>query len=158
MKGQLVFEFVIAGIIFFSVVLYAMNYLNTNVSVFRERFYADRLQSKALQISDILGNENSPLGIVERPLVFDTERIENFNSTYCGYDGYGGLREDFELVEKTAYGERLHNVNIILATVTGTPLLQCGYTVPAGTEKAEVERFGILDENNELVRMKIVVW
>jgi hypothetical protein len=158
MKGQFVFEFIIAGIIFFSIVLYAMNYLNMNVSVFRERFYTDRLQSKALQISDILGNENSPLGIVERPFVFDTERIKNFNATYCDDGGYTGLREDFELVDKTAYGERLHNVNITLATVAGTPLLQCGYTVPSGTEKAEVERFGILNENKELVRMKIVVW
>lgn len=158
MKGQFVFEFLIAGIIFFSIVLYAMNYLNVNVSDFRERFYMDKLQSKALQISDILGNDKSPLSVVESPFLFTTSRIDAFNTTYCDLGGYTRLRVDFELVEKTSYGERLHNVNIILVTADGTPLLQCGYTVPRGTERAEIERFGVLKENGELVKMKIVVW
>jgi len=158
MKGQFVFEFLIAGVIFFTVVLYAMNYLNTNVSDFRGKFYTDKLQSKALQISQILGNEKSPLGLVESPSLFSTSKIGNFNATYCDYNGYTGLRRGLELTERTSYGERLHNVNITLVTNTGVSLLQCGYNIPKGTEKAEVERFGVLKEGNELVTLRVIIW
>ncbi|NIO22459.1 MAG: hypothetical protein GTN38_00345 [Candidatus Aenigmarchaeota archaeon] len=159
MKGQFVFEFLIAGVIFFAIVLYAMNYLNVNVSDFKGRFYVDKLQSKALQISEILGNEKSSVGLVEGPYLFNASKIADFNTTYCiDRAGYMKMREDFELTEKTEYGERMHNANITLVTESGIPILQCGYTIPMWTEKAEIERFGILNENNELVTLRVIVW
>jgi len=159
MKGQFVFEFLLAGVIFFAIVLYAMNYLNVNVSDFKVRFYSDKLQSKALQISEVLGNEKSSLGLVERPSLFNRSRIDNFNATYCSdQNGYMRLREDFDLMEKGEYGERAHNVNITLTTESGLILLQCGYTIPTGTERAETERFGVFNENGELVKLRIIVW
>ena len=52
MKGQFVFEFLVAGLIFFLIILYSINYLNVNVSDFKDDFYRSRLQGKAIQISD----------------------------------------------------------------------------------------------------------
>jgi len=158
MKGQFVFEFLIAGLIFFAVVLYAMNYMNTNVSEYRGGFYTDKLQSKALQISEILGNEKSSLSLVESPFLFNVSKIEKFNATYCDYDGYTELRSAFELVEKTDYGERIHNLNITLLGESGESLLQCGHTISVGIEKAEIERFGVLNENDKLVTLRVTVW
>ncbi|NIO21509.1 MAG: hypothetical protein GTN76_12405 [Candidatus Aenigmarchaeota archaeon] len=157
MKGQFVFEFLIAGIIFFAIVLYAMNFLNANVSDFRGKFYMDKLQSKALQISEILGNDKSSISLVEGPSLFNISKIRNFNATYCN-GGYTQLRRDFDLIEKTEYGDRMHNINITLTSESGTYVLDCGYTIPAGTEKAEIERLGVLNENNELVKLRVIVW
>lgn len=156
MKGQFVFEFLIAGVIFFTVVLYMMNFLNVNVSDFHAKFYMDKLQSKVLQISEILINEKSPLSLVESPHLFNISKIANFES-YCN-DNYSLLRKDFDLVEKTDYGERFHNINITLVTESGNFILNCGNTIPAGTEKGEIERLGILNENNELLKLRVVVW
>jgi len=159
MKGQFVFEFLLAGVIFFAVVLYAMNYLNVNVSDFQVRFYSDKLQSKALQISDMLGNDRSSLGLVESPSLFNKSMIESFNSTYClDQDGYLRMRLDLNLMEKTEYGERMHNVNITLVTESGLILLDCGYNIPTGIERAEAERFGVFRENGELAKLRVIVW
>ncbi len=158
-KGQFVFEFLIAGVIFFAVVLYAMNYLSANVSDFRGKFYMDKLQSKALQISSILLNEKSPMGVVESPHVFNMSKIDGFDTKYCGATGdYTLLRKNLDLIEKTDYGERVHNINITLTKASGVPLLSCGYTVPGGARKAEMQRFGILNEDRGLVILKMVVW
>ena len=158
-KGQFVFEFLIAGVIFFAVVLYAMNFLSANVSEFHGKFYMDKLQSKALQISCILLNEKSPMGVVESPHVFNMSKIDSFDDKYCGTtEGYKSLREVLDLTEKTDYGERVHNINITLEKASGVPLLSCGYTAPGGVKKAEMQRFGILNEDGSLVTLKMVVW
>lgn len=158
MKGQFVFEFLIAGLIFFAVVLYAMNYLNVNVSDFRGRFQTDKLQSKAVQMSEILGSEKSPLGLVDSPSLFNRSKIENFNATYCGFNGYTKLRKDFDLIERTNYGERMYNTNITVTGEFGDPVLDCGHSIPRGTGKAEIERFGVLEENNEMLTLRVIVW
>jgi hypothetical protein len=159
MKGQFVFEFLLAGVIFFAIVLYAMNYLNVNVSDFKVRFYSDKLQSKALQISEVLGNEKSSLGLVESPYLFNKSRVDNFDSMYCkDQDGYMKMRVGLDLTERIEYGERLHNVNITLVTESGLILLDCGYTIPKGTERVEAERVGVFNENGELARLRVIVW
>ncbi len=156
MKGQFVFEFLIAGIIFFAVVLYAMNYLNTNVSMFHGKSYGDRLQSKALQISEILTNEKSSFGLVGNG-IFKENKIRQFNDSYCTPEGYARLRKDFELFERTDYGERPLNVNITLTVEPDSLILSCGHAVPEGSERAEIIRYGV-DESDKLIILKVVVW
>ena len=154
MKGQMVFEFLIAGIMFFAIVVYSINYLNVNVSDFKWKFYQDKLQGKAMQISDILMNEKSSLGLVGQPHVFSTAKIQNFSQNYCDVSKYHDLLGEFYLVEKTVWGTLDHDMNILL--FSGESYLDCGAKIPGNTTKAEVERVGLL--NNDLVKLRVVVW
>ncbi|MCK5016115.1 MAG: hypothetical protein KAS32_03505, partial [Candidatus Peribacteraceae bacterium] len=63
MKGQMVFEFIIAGLFFFAIIVYSMNYLSVNVNNFKGDFHQNLIQSKAIQISEIIMSESSSIGI-----------------------------------------------------------------------------------------------
>jgi hypothetical protein len=154
MKGQFVFEFLIAGLIFFAIVVYTINYLNVNVSDFKGKFYQNRLQSKAIQISEVLVKGSSPLSLAEDS-EFDLSRIQGFNSTYCTPGGYDSLIEDLYLYENTAYGRFSDNVKILLSSPSET-LLDCGSIIPRNITKAEVGRYGTL--GGEMLNLRVVVW
>ena len=163
MKGQFIFEFLIAGLIFFTIIVYTINYLNVNVSDFKSKFYQSRLQSKAIQISEVLMSSESSLGLVDDS-GFSLTKIQDFNNTYCeipfnATKYKGKLIRDFYLYEKVIYSpdEGFPNdVKIILNSASGEMLLDCGLRIPRNTAKAEIGRVGTL--NREIAKLKVVVW
>ncbi|MEE9323326.1 MAG: hypothetical protein V3U72_02150 [Candidatus Aenigmarchaeota archaeon] len=155
MKGQFIFEFLIAGLIFFTIVLYTISYLNMNVSDFRGKFYQSRLQSKAVQISKVLMSGESPLGLVDDS-EFSQVKIQNFNNTYCTLgEKYKNLVDYLYLYEKTVHGFFPNDIKIHLSK-PGETLLDCGPMIPMGITKGDVGRVGIFE--GETVKLNIVVW
>ncbi len=159
MKGQFVFEFLIAGLIFFVIVVYSINYLNVNVSDFKSKFYQNRLQSKAIQISEVLMKGSSSLSLAEDS-EFNLSKIQEFNNTYCDptdINTYKNLVKDLYLYEKTSYGLFQNDVGIdLINSTSGETLLDCGLRLPRNTTRAEIGRLGILDE--EIMKLRVVVW
>ncbi len=154
MKGQLIFEFIIAGLIFFALILYTVNYLNASVSDFSGKFYQNRLQSKAVQMAEILVSGDSGLGIAD-DRVFIPAKIQQFNATYCSDANYRNLVKDFYLYEATAYGVSPNNAKISLSTDDGM-LLDCGMGMPRNVTKADIERIGLYQ--NRIARLSVTVW
>ena len=158
MKGQLILEFVIAGFIFFAIVIYTINYLNVNVSDFNGKFYQNYLQTKALQISEILMDDASSLGLMNGG-EFDMTKIQNFNSSYCNPGGvYKNLAEKLNLYQKTIYGTLPNDVRLEMNTTAGAMLLDCGPRMPRNITRAEIGRLGILQGGGEIASLRIIVW
>jgi hypothetical protein len=158
MKGQFIFEFLIAGLIFFTLIVYTINYLNVNVSDFKSKFYYNRLQSKAVQISEILMGEKSTLSLVEDSR-FSMAKIQDFNNSYCRQAGdYAKLIDDLYLKERTTYGLSLDNdVKIYLSSPNEILLLDCpGIITRSGSPRAEIERLGVLQ--GVTVKLRVIVW
>jgi hypothetical protein len=156
MKAQLIFEFLIAGIIFFGVVVYAINTMNTNVADFRSRSYIDRLNSKAIKISEILASNS---GLAPEWPVFDYEKINEFRGD-CNQN-YHNLRKKFDLDDTTTYGVVIpHYFRVYINTTTEE--FYCGPDVPANVSKAEVIRKGIVYDSNvgvyNFLTMTVWVW
>lgn len=156
MKGQFVFEFLIAGVIFFVIVVYAINYMNINVSDFNSKFYNSWLQSKAVQISEVLMRDSSSMGIASE-YEFNRTKVGNFNSTYCPPLGdYRQLVRDFYLYQDSDFES--YNISNDVRITLSTPselLLSCGPSIP-GTPRADAERVGIFE--GEFARLVVVVW
>jgi len=154
MKGQFVFEFIIAGVIFFAVVLYTINYLSFNVSDFSSRFYQNRMQSKAIQIAEILMSGESGFSMADN-LRFNLTKIQRFNSTYCGDLNYGKFVRDFYLYENTVYGISPNNARVGLFTRSSV-ILDCGPRMPRNTTKADIERVGLYQ--GEMAKLRVTIW
>lgn len=157
MKGQLVFEFIIAGLIFFMILLYTINYLNVNVSDYRSKFYQSRMQSKAVQVSEILMTSRSNLSLADGN-GFNKTKISFFNSTYCGFSNYKKLAEDFYMYENLNYGVVPNNIRIELTLPSsGETVLDCGpANTPRNVTRAEIGRVGIYD--GQAAKLSIIVW
>ncbi len=54
MKGQLVFEFLVAAILFFAIVVYTLSALGSSIAGASERSQADVTQARALEVSELL--------------------------------------------------------------------------------------------------------
>jgi len=163
MKGQLIFEFLIAGFLFFAIVLYAINYMNVNVTDFKGKFYQNRLQSRAVQISEILMGGTSSMSLMDNS-EFNITKIQKFNSTYCSFENYNKLVNDLYLYETTGFAILPDNARIELASIQSGLLLACGPNFPrdalTGTAKAEIGRFGVMQNGSvkETVKLMVVVW
>lgn len=156
MKGQLIFEFIVASLIFFAIIMYTINYLNVNISDFREKFYQNKLQNKAFQISEILMSGQTSLNIADNG-IFNQTRINLFNSTYCGDANYKKLVDILFMYETTNFGVLPNNVNIELdVQSTGVVLLDCGPGIPRGVAKAEIGRVGLFQ--GSVGKLGITVW
>jgi hypothetical protein len=159
MKGQLVFEFIIAGLIFFMILLYTINYLNVNVSDYRGKFYQSRMQSKAVQVSEILMAGRSNLSLADGN-GFNKTKVGFFNSTYCGFSNYTKLAGDFYMYENLNYIVVPNNIRIELTLPSsGETILDCGpANIPRtiNATKAEIGRVGIYD--GQAAKLSVVVW
>lgn len=156
MKGQMVFEFIIAGLIFFTIIIYSINYLNFNVSDFRSKFYQSRLQSKAFQVSEILMSEKTEISLMSGNS-FNHSKIGTFNTTYCGDANYKKLAAAFYMYETASFGILPNDLRIELSVpASGLVLLECGPRMPRNVTKAEIGRIGLYGGN--VTRLGVTVW
>ncbi len=152
----MIFEFVIAGVVFFAVMLFMINFMTSNVNDFRTKFRLNKLNSKAIETSEILlTNFPSNLSLVTEWPRLDTNKVNNFNSVYCSNpSGYEKLREDLNLMNTTQY-DLGNYINITIRTLSGTLILNCGKPIPKSLSKATVERV-VLGSN--VAKMRVTVW
>lgn len=162
MKGQLVLEFIIAGLIFFAIIVYTINYLNVNVSDFRVKAHQNRLQTKALQVSEILMG-NGPMGLADG-FVLNETKLRAFNNSYCKDNAaYMRLVEDLYLYEKNSFGIFPDDIKLEILNNDGV-FFECGpltaggviKQVPRNITKAEAGRLGVLA--GETARLEVVIW
>lgn len=141
-------EYVIAAVVFFSIVLYVVGFLNSNISEYREDFRVNDLQSRAVQISDLLVH-NRGVGISGGYPFISNSSLYSLNET-CK-NSYPGLLEQFDLIHKRI---RIQ----INESETGNIMVDCGPAMPEKATKATMTRFGILDVTNEIITISLWVW
>jgi hypothetical protein len=157
MKAQLILEFVIASILFFGILLYTINYVNSNVADFRTKAYQNYLQTKALEISEILMNKESSLSLID-DYGFNVTKINKFNETYCNLGAqYKKLVEVLNLYKETESIPIHNDIRMEIFDVENSHvLLSCGPEVPRNVGKVEITRVGLCE--GFLCTLRIVVW
>jgi hypothetical protein len=166
-KGQMVFEFAVAALLFFSIMFFIITYLNQNVRSFSSDAYLEILQSKAFQISDMLlrnpgiwvNQEPRVIGLEKDWPVLDGEKIIWF-SNYCdssgGYDSLKGLLGLKEIMYDFDTGEN-RNFNVTITDIESSAVLaNCGKEV-GGTKGALIRRVAV-SEGLHLLTIDVNVW
>lgn len=150
MKAQMTIEFIIAAVVFFSIVLYVVVYLNSGLSEYREDFSVNDLQSRVIQISDFLVHDRV-VGVSGGYPVLSTARIDSLNRS-CN-DDYPELLSMLDLKHRRIRVE-------INNTETGEVLMDCleGFVMPKKATKVSMMRFGVLDASGETAVMSLWVW
>ena len=151
MKGLFVHQFVIAGVLFFTMLLFILNQMDSDTRSFQSNLYLDRLNLKLLQISEIIMSSTDN-GLLDHYPVFDEKKVENFFDSCSKSPEF--LSSIFDLQERTYYGVRNHHLRIILRTGYGE--FSCGKYVPKYVTKAEIRRFGIYKGKD--ANLTIVIW
>jgi hypothetical protein len=142
-SGQAVFEFIIAAVLFFAVIFYIINYLDTSVTNYSAGSQFNLLEAKTAEISEYLVYVNLT---EEWPLLSYTNIAD---LDWACNDDYSGLLKRFDL------GERKFKLQVNEGPKL---LLDCERTrVVPDKERAEIERFA-LSENNTILSVRVVVW
>lgn len=162
-KGQMIIEFVIAAIFFFAIIVYVITYLGSNMTTFSSDFYKNELESRVVQISELLihneglWNTSSPIiiGLAKKWPVLDYDKIERLDG-YCNgpIDNYKYLLRNLDLSSPIPG----YNVKILVKNESDT-ILDCrsGMIIPRTEIAARVER-AVLGENDETLSLTVWVW
>jgi hypothetical protein len=162
MKGQLIFEFVIATLFFLAIVMYTMNYLNLTVFSYSESHYNSMLHNNAWQASEALVTGKgvwsgaSPNMVPQELGIAESWPVLSFGKI-ASLDNWCQVRLD-EMAALLDVDPELHgaSVKIYRKTAAGENVIaECG-SVPSRLPHSEVTRFGVLDTDSSLV--KVVLW
>lgn len=162
MKGQLVFEFLVAVMVFFGIVLYSLNYLSWTVSGYSSGLSMENMESKASQIGEVLvmnegkwaGGNPVVMGLAKDWPVLNSTKISWLNSS-CNND-YGRFSDKLGMQPK-------HRVKITISETQadGTVLVRAecmwGQAVPGYVNKAEAKRYA-LSESGNVLTVYVLVW
>jgi hypothetical protein len=165
LKGQAVFEFVIATLFFLAIIIYTINYLNSTVFLFSGEYRTNSLESRAWQVSEILVRSPgqwsglspnmvpSEMGLAEDWPLLSEDKIESLDN-WC----QANMDEMMLLldVDPRYHGIRLEvNKTLDVGEMT---ILECG-SPPRGIQSAKVTRFGIGDGvNRRLLKVRVWYW
>jgi len=154
MKGQLVFEFILASIILFSIIIYTIDFMSSNMRLYNAEFLKNFLENKALQVSEILMNDPVNGFVTEWPLL-SLGKMRDFNETCYDVDNYIELLNNFSLVEQEPYST-YYQLSIVV-NGSGTKYVDCGRQPPQKITRATVTRFGLLP-SNDIATVQIMIW
>jgi len=153
----MVFEFIVATVFFLAIIMYVISHLNLTVSVYGNEYHTNSLESKAIEISEMLvknpgvWNNQIPLSpglALEWPVLNQTKIM--WLCLYCN--------TNYEELAKTMnIDSAVHGFQIEI-TEDGNPLtlLGCGQ-LARGIINAEVERIA-LSESGNLLRVTVWTW
>jgi hypothetical protein len=153
MKGQLVFEFVLASLILFSVIIYAITYMTGSVGSYHGEFVSNSLESWVVKVSDVL-LRSPERGIVSEWPMLDSNKYAQLESE-CQSD-YDMVIERFGLVRKVTYDRPLH-LYVSVEGVDGVTYMTCGNVPPQRINRATITRFALLP-SNDVARVMVTVW
>ena len=170
MKGQMIFEFVIAAVLFFGIVFYSINLMNSEVNVYSGDYFMNELENKAIQVSELLVHNPGIWYGDEATADMDIVGLSNgwpiMNSTktnlledYCFNNGYGAyLADNLDAELSTPYGGRKMKVYLRINEINPDKELvySCGYE-PEDVTFARVDRFGIT-EDGDMINISVGVW
>lgn len=150
MKGQMVFEFIVAAMVFFIIVVYVINFWNAKVGDFTKDSRDIDMETGAGQISELLVKEQG-LWDGRTPRIvgiasdngwpeMNITRIE-YLKDYCTTD-YEDLKNKLEL------GGGSGDFNLLIKTAAGE--FGCGPSVPS-VSNIRVRRIGMDSDKRPLV-------
>ena len=155
--GQMIFEFLIAAMVFFGIIFYILNYLSINVATFSSDAYNDMLQSRVTQVSELLVRtkgvwiNNTPisLGLVKEWPVLDGNKINSL-AFFCDTN-YTGMLDMLDLLSGPY--NRTYNVHVL---INDGDVLDCGFP-PKAVQVARIRRFA-LSETKDILKIDVTVW
>ena len=158
MKGQLIFEFIVAALFFFFIMIYVINYLNTNVDTFATASYQGSLQANANRIAELLVHSQgdwaalpgAAVGLEKSWQVLDSYKIGRLQEL-CDTD-YASLLDKLDLGSKP-FGTYKTRIRVYNAT---QDVLLCGPT-PSGEFIGEAKRVALSD-NASYLWAEVSVW
>jgi hypothetical protein len=160
MKGQLVFEFVVATLFFLAIVMYTLNYLSSTVFLYANDYNMNTMESKVWQVSEVLVREQgdwsgSPpafLGLANQWPEMNETKIWDFG-TFCLNDELGVM--DLLNVDHSVHGIKIE----INKTVSGVDqnMIECG-VLPRGLPNTKITRYGISELDGNLVKVRVWYW
>ncbi|MBN2101841.1 MAG: hypothetical protein JW716_03145 [Candidatus Aenigmarchaeota archaeon] len=161
-KGQTVFEFILAAIVLFSIIIYTLTYVGGEVSLFSNSFDSDKMESKIVQVSEALLNPYSKYSISDEWPVFNRNKMIIFNNTCNG--NYPTLLNDLQLYKTDPLGGQ-HNIHLIVKaevlTQPITTVIDCGRMPTDLVERPrvfEIKRMGTDSVTGLPVDLKILIW
>ncbi|MBL7205969.1 MAG: hypothetical protein ISS36_00040 [Candidatus Aenigmarchaeota archaeon] len=166
-KGQLVFEFIVATVLFITIVLYVINTLDVNVSAAANNMIQDDLEYKAVQIADILvkseGDWNAQsqpnsIGLVDSWPYLSADKAVDL-SIWCK-DKFVQIKDKYQRFD-------LKNKEKIFVSVD-SPITPAGLPNPPWDcdpwgdvpeiKKGYAKRHGLFDDNGDSVVITVEVW
>ena len=159
LKGQLVFEFMIAVVIFFGVMFYVLSYLNGTVTTYSADYSSESMESRASQIGEMLvmnrgiWSSGNPvvMGLAEEWPVLNFTKISWLNSS-CNND-YAGFSTKLDVPP----GKRL-KIKVVNETDKSV-MADCrwGQPISGNVTKAETRRYAVLN-TSDVVSVYVCIW
>ncbi len=157
MKGQLVFEFLVAVLVFFGIVFYVINYLSWTVSGYSNDFSAENMESEASQIGELLvlnkgswsGGVPIVVGLAQEWPVLNSTKISWLNAS-CNSD-YGGFVKKLDVHPKYRMKITIRNETAFLADCRWSQAISGNVT------KAETKRYA-LSESGSVLAVYVTIW
>jgi hypothetical protein len=164
LKGQAIFEFIIAAVLFFGIIFYVINYLNIQMSTFSNDYYVNELENKAVQITELLMHtpgvwhmDGTPdvVGLSDSWPVLNISKV-NMLDEYCR-NNYILLMEKLDMETTFPYSRRLMKAAIeVNETASNRNILDCGVE-PENITVAKITRYCVTEAGNT-ARMDVAVW
>jgi hypothetical protein len=160
-KGQFSIEYLVAFLLFASVILYLSFQVAGVLPSVRKSSQRNMRISKAHRITEeLIRTEGYPgnweniagdpekYGLAHRPYVLHKDKVQDFNSS---------CNSDYELV-KEKLGLNLNDFKIVMYNVSsGTEIIDCGKSrIPKGVSVEEFERYCIF--RGYEMRMVLKIW
>lgn len=161
-SGQMIFEFIVAAMLFFAIIFYVINYMSGSVNTASAGLQSEIMESKVVQISEILvrteGDWEDGLGspglVGEQGWpVLSNEKIL-WLGEYCTprTPNYKILKDRLGLMEG-AFG-RTYELSIKISNSTEV-ILECG-RIREELSQTSIKRFAV-SEDRELLSVDVVV-
>lgn len=164
-KGQLVFEFIIAAVLFMGLVLFVLNMLNTNVSIFTGDYGIYDMENRVITLSEALVKTNVGIGLAEEWPVLDQTKITTLQTDCNDNNKYVDLLKSFNLDSRPQGFDRTYDYRIVINKTLPlgggrVTILECNPPrgPPVNITGAHVRRYAVLDTNKERLDIDVWVW
>ena len=154
----MVFEFVVAAVLFIGIMVFVLNMLNSNVSVFSEDYRLYSLEGRVVSVSEAMVKTREGVGLAKEWPVLNSSKIADVDY-FCSFPGnYTAFLSKLSLLGKPRVGTFEAKV-VVTDTVTEVNLLEC--SSPSGTVGSPfstIERFGVSDLDGSVLKVSAWVW
>ena len=157
----MVFEFIIAAILFFGIIIYTMTLINQNVTSFRDDSFHNDLELRSIQISEIILHHpwtSDVWGFSDGWMSINRSAPYQFGQE-CS--NYAEILEMFNLNEAPYLSAKPnHDLRILIKNSTDI-LLDCMdpgiSSLPTNRYVAHTQRFSVLNDGS-IVSVNVWVW
>ncbi|MBI4181822.1 MAG: hypothetical protein HY520_02540 [Candidatus Aenigmarchaeota archaeon] len=158
-KGQQVFEFIVATVLFIGIIIFVLNLLNANVSLYTQDYFTANREAKAIAASEALVKTSGGVGLTTAWPVLDTlpgGKMDAF-AARCAANPSGVLTE-LGLDHMPGVGGRTYDLRAEAWILGDTgPRMVCGPSLSQQTGISTVKRVAI-SPTGQLLNLTVWVW